>query len=131
MSARRRSKTGALALKIGLMCSIAAAVVCVIAVAGTHRTLSSGISIEDADILTQGWTIGLILAAICGVVVGLVAYFQGAAIASRVTELGLGVAKLGRGNDVRMRFSGNDEISAITSSQRSGTSDFLATRSRC
>ena len=113
MAARRRTKSGALALKLGLVCSIAAAVVCLIAVAGTHRTLSSGISIEDADILTQGWTIGLILALICGVVVGLVAYFQGAGIASRITELGLGVAKLGRGTDVRMRFTGNDEISAL------------------
>lgn len=110
---RSRTKSGALGLKLGLICAGTALTVGFLTVMLVHQTLSSAIATEFADIKTKGWAVGLLLAAISGLVVGFVAYFHGGAIASRITELGLGVAKIGRGADVRVRFTGNDEISAL------------------
>ena len=111
--ARKRTKTGALGLKLGMVCAFAAFAVGGVTVMLLHQTLSSVISAEQADIKTKGWAIGLILALIGALIVGVVAYFQGGAIGSRITELGLGVAKIGRGTEVRVRFTGNDEVSAL------------------
>ena len=78
------------------------------------RTLSPAISTQHEDLVTRGWLIGVVLAVICGLVVGLVAYLQAVGITSRLTELGLGLAKIGRGgSEVRIRVSGNDEIAQL------------------
>ena len=100
-------------MKLGLICAGVTLIVGAITVMLVHQTLGSVIAAEHADIKTKGWALGLMLTAISALVVGLVAYFQGGAIASRITELGLGVAKIGRGADVRVRFSGNDEVTAL------------------
>ena len=109
-----KRKSGSLALKIGLASGGAAAVVAALGTAFVVPTMSAAISSQHADIVTRGWIIGLALAVIAGVVGGLVAYFQAGAIASRLTELGLSVAKVGRGtSEVRIRHVGNDEVGAL------------------
>ncbi len=101
-------------IKLATVCAIAAAGACLVTVVFVAYTMGSAISSEHADIRTRGWVLGLILAVLSGVVVAVAAYFQGATIASRLTELGLGVAKMGRGSsEVRMRYKGNDEVAKL------------------
>ena len=110
----RRSSSGALALKLGGVCALAGVVASIVVVVMLVRTLSPAISTQHDDLVSRGWLIGLVMAVICGLVVGLVAYLQGAGVASRLTELGLGLAKIGRGSsEVRFRVSGSDEITRL------------------
>ena len=121
MSARRRStsksarsKSGNLALPLGAICAGTAAFTTLITVVFVSRTLGAAISGNAAAIVQRGWILGLVMSVISGLVVGLVAYLRGAGIASRLTELGLGLAKIGRGaGEVRVRVTGNDEISSL------------------
>ena len=48
MASKRRAKSGALALKVGLVCAIATAVVCLIVVAVMQQTLGAAITAVGA-----------------------------------------------------------------------------------
>ncbi|MHC4516681.1 MAG: SpoIIE family protein phosphatase [Planctomycetota bacterium] len=63
--------------------------------------------------VTLGYVLSFVMAAVGGVVVGTVLYFQAAALAMRLKELAMSVAKLGHGTEVRVRVSGNDEITDL------------------
>ncbi|HLQ37427.1 MAG TPA: SpoIIE family protein phosphatase [Planctomycetota bacterium] len=101
--------TGKLALKLAL----------VVAVCSGAGTLVAGALVVKILAGTQpdpgnAWTAVLVLAAVAAVVAGCaVAVFAGQ-IGQRVTELGMAVSKLGRGGTaVRVRVTGNDEITAV------------------
>ena len=77
--------------------------------------------------LNHAWTLGLILAGLVGALVGLVAWLYAAGFGSRVTDLGLAVAKLGRGGtEVRVRSRGNDEVTALSRAVQYLASDLAA-----
>ncbi len=108
----KRSGSGALALKLGLVCGLAGIAVTAIALLIVNRTLGPGQA--DQDLVQRAWLLSGVFVVLAGLVVGAVAYVQGAAIASRLTELGLGIAKIGRGSsEVRLRVSGNDEVTKV------------------
>jgi len=59
-------------------------------------------------------TISLVMSALGAVVGGMVGWVLGGRMASRLVDLTLAIAKLGRGGtEVKVRYSGNDEIAAI------------------
>jgi hypothetical protein len=63
---------------------------------------------------TREWLFGMLASLVVGAVVGVIAWSQGSGIGSRLTDLGLAVAKLGRGaSEVRVRVTGNDEVTAV------------------
>ena len=77
--------------------------------------------------LDHAWLLGPSLAVLVGLLVGLVAWLRGMGIGSRVTELGLAVAKLGRGGtEVRVRSRGNDEVTALSRAVQYLASDLAA-----
>lgn len=62
----------------------------------------------------KAWVIALLLCLVTAVVAAIVAWMQGSQIGHRVTDVGLAVAKLGRGgSEVRVRVGGNDEVAAL------------------
>jgi len=71
------------------------------------------VSQAHADKVTLGYTLSFVMALVGGVIVGTIVYFQTAAVAARVRELGMSVNKLGHGAEVRVRVSGNDEITDL------------------
>ncbi|MCA8941213.1 MAG: SpoIIE family protein phosphatase [Planctomycetes bacterium] len=108
MSRRRSSsKTGRLALPIALLAGAAtfvgSAVVVVLLVQGSNA--------EDTAKL---WAFGLAASVLVALVVAVIVGVQAGKVGSRVTELGIAVAKIGRGSsEVRVRSSGNDEVGAL------------------
>jgi len=125
--ASRRRRSGKLATKLVLVCSVTAVVATGLTVVAVSQTLSSAIASQHSDIVTRGWLLGGILVVVSGCVVGLAAYLQGAAIGSRLTDLGLGLAKIGRGSaEVRVRFSGDDEIGKLGRALQYLSSDLTA-----
>jgi len=114
MSQRPRGKTGKLAFKLAILCALTAAAVTAAAVTFVIQTLDDAISSQRDDVVMRGWILGMCLALLAGLVVGVAAYLQGGALGSRLTDLGLGIAKIGRGTaEVRVRFHGNDEIAGL------------------
>ncbi len=71
---------------------------------------------DDApkDLIKRLWMLGGIVAVVGAGAVMAIVHVQAAAIASRLNDLGLAVAKLGRGTaEVRVKFRGNDEVGAL------------------
>ena len=82
---------------------------------------------QQRDVVDRGRMIGLILAVVGGLASGLVGYLLGSNIASRLTDLKMGLAKMGRGaGDVRVRFSGNDEVATLGKSLQMLATDLSA-----
>lgn len=99
---RRGKRTGKVGTRLALVCGIAALLGCVLVVA----------LIGPQDQRT--WLFGLLMAVVVGAFVGMLAWVQGGQLGSRLTDLGLAVSKLGRGGtEVRVRVSGNDEVTAL------------------
>jgi hypothetical protein len=94
---------GALAFGAGLGTSIS-----VIA------NISAAVDPNETEFLRKGWIAALVVGLVAGGVGALVGWILGGRIAQRLTDLGLAVAKLGRGGTaVKVRFGGNDEISSL------------------
>lgn len=107
-------KSGKLALKLALVSALVAAFGAFIVAVGVIQNLGAAISSRDADVVHRGWLIAVGLALVVGTVAAVVAWVQGGQLGARVTDLGLAVAKLGRGSaEVRVREAGNDEIGAL------------------
>lgn len=66
------------------------------------------------EVVVKAWTFGLTLAVVVAAITGVAVYMRCGHIGIRLTDLGLAVAKLGRGGtEVRVRVSGNDEVTAL------------------
>lgn len=115
MSARSRGrKTGKLSLKLALIAAVSTLLAAVIVVAVVTQTVGVGVDAENRELVTRGWVLGGVLSVIGALAVGFVVSWQGGALGTRLTDLGLAVAKLGRGSaEVRVRNTGNDEITAL------------------
>ncbi len=73
-----------------------------------------GGAIDDPATVRRGWMIGLGMAALAGALAAGTGWTLGGRIATRITDVGLGVSKLGRGgSEVRVRVAGNDEVAAL------------------
>jgi len=66
-----------------------------------------------SDRVTLGYTLSVVLALVGGLVVATVVYFQTAGVAARLREIATSVNKLGHGAEVRVRVSGNDEVTDL------------------
>lgn len=73
-----------------------------------------GSAVADQAVVGRAWQIALALVALAGVLAALTGWWLGGRIASRITDVGLGVSKLGRGgSEVRVRVAGDDEVAAL------------------
>jgi hypothetical protein len=98
----------------------------VVATALLVTNLSGALNLVEGAV-GHGWLLGLILAAFIGLVVGIIGWLQGTGLGTRVTDLGLAVAKLGRGGtEVRVRIRGNDEVTALSRAVQYLASDLAA-----
>ncbi|HZN41747.1 MAG TPA: SpoIIE family protein phosphatase [Planctomycetota bacterium] len=76
------------------------------------QNVSGGI--KDPNIVSRGWQVGLGLAVVTAVICGVGGFVFGGKVASRIKDIGFGVGKLGRGgSEVKVRISGNDEITTL------------------
>ncbi|HEX6813671.1 MAG TPA: SpoIIE family protein phosphatase [Planctomycetota bacterium] len=73
-----------------------------------------GGSIKDRNVVNRGWMFGIGLAVVSAIASGVVGFVIGGKVAQRITDIGLAVGKLGRGgSEVKVRLSGNDEVTAL------------------
>lgn len=115
--ARAHSRRGKLGLRFALTLGgiglVAGAAITMLMV----HSLGGGTRPEDLARVSRAWLLGLSLSAIGGVIVGAVAWALAGGVANRLTDLALAVNKLGRGAaQVRVRVSGNDEITSLGNS---------------
>ena len=103
MSRPKQKSAGKLAVRLAIVTGAAALVGAALVV----------VSLGPAD--QRGWLFGMLMAVVVGAVVGFLAYSQGGKLATRLTDLNLAVGKIGRGSggEVRIRVSGNDEITVL------------------
>lgn len=115
MSRSAHKRTGKLALRLALISFGLAFVACAIVLAITISQMGKAMSVDQADEVSgKAWGVGLAICAVAAAAVAVVVYTQAAALGTRVTDLALAVAKIGRrGADVRIRNQGNDEITAL------------------
>ena len=91
-----RRRTGKMGVGMGLVCGGAALVLAGLSAVLLITNLSGSLSAVEGA-LDRAWMLGPILAFVVGLLVGLVAWLRGMGIGSRITELGLAVAKLRSG----------------------------------
>ncbi len=71
-------------------------------------------AIGDPAIVKRAWLVGLLLAVVAAALCAIAGWVLGGKIASRVTDVGLAVSKLGRGgSEVKVRVAGDDEVGAL------------------
>lgn len=111
--ARKGSKSsGKLARNLALGTGVAGLLGGLVLTLALVQNLSGGIT--DPETLQRGWLIGLALAALVGGFAGIAGWVLGGKIASRITDVGLAVSKLGRGgSEVKVRVAGDDEVGAL------------------
>lgn len=126
--ARARSRRGKLALQLGLIGGGTALFAALVVALVVVQTLGGAVDKPaERDLLARAWILGPALAAIAGIVVGIVCFALGNGIASRLTDLGLAVNKLGRGaGTVKVRVSGNDEVTSLGTSIQYLANDLAA-----
>ncbi|MGE0142677.1 MAG: hypothetical protein AB7I19_14685 [Planctomycetota bacterium] len=102
MAKRGGRSTGKLALKVALGTGLSAAL------GGILIVVMMGPSDQ------RQWLFGALMSVVVGAVVAIAGWVMSSGIASRLTDLGLAVSKLGRGGtEVRVRVAGNDEVTAL------------------
>lgn len=118
--ARASSRRGKLALRLGLIGGLAAAFASLVLMLVLVQTLGGAVDQDkpaEKDLLARAWILGPILCVIVGIVIGGVCFALGNGVAGRLTDLGLAVNKLGRASAaVRVRLSGNDEVTSLGTS---------------
>jgi hypothetical protein len=124
--ARRGSKQkGRLATTFAIGGAAAGAVGGLLLTVALMQNLAFGIA--DPDLVRRGWQIGLGLSVLVALVTGSTGWVLGGRLATRVTDVGLAVSKLGRGgSEVRVRVSGNDEVGALGRSVQYLATDLAA-----
>lgn len=113
--ARKGSKSsGKLALRLALACGAASLLAGFAAALVVLLNLAGAIPTRDADVLQKGQLAALILPFVLGALGGVVGWWIGGRLGSRLTDLGLAVSKLGRGGtEVKVRAAGDDEVGAL------------------
>lgn len=113
--ARKGSRaSGRLALGVAWPCAVLGFMAGLTTGAAAILNLGAAIGPGEGDVEQRAWVAAFVVAAVVGGVGGLVGWMLGGRIASRLTDLGLAVSKLGRGGtEVRVRFSGGDEVAAL------------------
>ena len=124
--ARKGSRaTGSLARSLAIWCAIAGLVGGLLLTVGVVQNMSG--LIEDADEVQKAWMVGLGLSVLVGVLCGGAAWVFGGKVATRITDVGLAVSKLGRGgSEVKVRFDGNDEVTNLGRAVQYLASDLAA-----
>lgn len=124
--ARKGSKsTGSLARNLAINCAVAGLLGGLLVTVAVVQNVTG--SIADPDAVTKGWQVGVGLSLLCGLLCGGAAWSFGGKVATRVTDIQHAVGKLGRGgSEVRVRISGNDEVSKLGSSVQYLASDLAA-----
>lgn len=103
---------GKLARNLALGAGAAGLVGGLLVAVGVMQNLGSAVA--DQAVVGRAWQIALALVALAGVLAALTGWLLGGRIASRITDVGLGVSKLGRGgSEVRVRVAGDDEVAAL------------------
>lgn len=75
--------------------------------------LQGAIPEANADVLQKGKLAALTVPFVIGIVGGIIGWMLGGKISSRLTDVALAVSKLGRGSEVKVPSSGDDEIGAL------------------
>jgi hypothetical protein len=76
------------------------------------QNLSSGIG--DPAVISRGWKVAFGMAALAALLCAVGGWVMGGRIATRITDVGLAVSKLGRGgSEVKVRVGGDDEVAAL------------------
>lgn len=111
--ARKGSKShGKLARNLAIGCGVAGLGGGLMLAVALVQNLSGGIS--DPDLLSRGWLVGVLLALLVGVVTAIAGWVLGGKLATRITDVGLAVGKVGRGgSEVKVRIGGDDEVTAL------------------
>ena len=124
--ARKGSKsTGSLARNLALACAVAGFFGGLLLTVALVQNL--GGAIDDDAVVRRGWQVGLGLSLLVAALTGGAAWAFGGKLATRVTDIGLAVSKLGRGgSEVRVRYSGNDEIAGLGRAVQYLASDLAA-----
>ncbi len=122
MARKTRTSTGSLARNLAISCAVAGLIGGLfVAVAVVQNVASS------TDDSSKAWQVGISLAVLCGVITGGAAWSFGGKVVTRLTDIQLAVSKLGRGGaEVRVRSSGNDEVTKLASSVQYLASDLAA-----
>jgi Stage II sporulation protein E (SpoIIE) len=108
-----RGGRGKLAMRLALVSGGSAAVALLLIGLALVHNVGAWVSPTHADRVTLGYTLSFVLALVGGVIVGTIVYFQAAALSTRLREVAMSVNKLGHGAEVRVRVSGNDEITDL------------------
>ncbi len=111
--ARKGSKSsGKLARNLGLGTAIAGLVGGALLTVALVNNVSGAVS--DPDVVGRAWKVGFGLCALTAALSGAAGWILGGKIASRITDIGLAVSKLGRGgSEVKVRVAGDDEVGAL------------------
>ena len=111
---------GGIAGLVGFLASVVVAVILV-------GKLAPYVGGEDSEqIVSQSYTIAIVMALVASAVVGGAVFGMASGIASRLTDLGLAVSKMGLGTKTSVRVTGNDEISVLGRSLSSLSSDIAS-----
>lgn len=122
--ARKGGRRGRLAVKLALGAGITAFVGSLVAGALVVQNLAAG---ADGDAVRKAWLLAVMLSLVAGVAAGGISWMFGSQLGTRITDLGLAVAKLGRGGtEVKVRVSGNDEVGALGGALQYLASDLSA-----
>jgi len=120
-----KKRTGKLAMRLSLVGGVAAFVVLMAVLAITISQMAKYVPEDEG--LGRVWGVSTLLAVIAAVVVGIVLYTQASTLGTRITDVALAVAKIGRrGAEVRVRDRGNDEVTALGRSVQYLASDMAA-----
>ena len=125
MAHKGSKSTGSLARSIGINCAIAGFLGGMLVTVAVVQNMSGATA--DPDAISQGWMAGLGLSILSSVLCGAAAMVAGGKVATRIGDIGLAVSKLGRGgSEVRVRVSGNDEVSKLGQSVQYLATDLAA-----
>lgn len=110
--ARKGSKSsGKLALHLALGSAVVGVLGGLLVAIAVVQNLSSS---ADAESVSRAWLIGFGMVGLGAVLCAVGGWVLGGRIASRITEIGLAVSKLGRGgSEVKVRVGGTDEVAAL------------------
>ncbi|MBL8733172.1 MAG: SpoIIE family protein phosphatase [Planctomycetes bacterium] len=111
--ARKGSKsTGKLQRNLALGVGIAGLFGGLLMAVALVQNLAAGT--DDKELIGRAWGIGFGFAALVAALCALAGFVLGGRIATRITDVGLAVSKLGRGgSEVRVRVAGDDEVAAL------------------
>ncbi len=113
MSRGRRS--GRLAFRMAFLAGLCTLAGMILMVYFTIQNFAPHLA-DDAEsgLVRKAWTFGAIFSLVVSAIAAVAVYLRSANIGTRLTDLGLAVSKLGRGGtEVRVRISGNDEVTAL------------------